>query len=339
MWLRSCLSVLVAVHLACMGQLAWANEVDEDGKLIATPREAAMMERGFLFYPPRVVRKPGDSKPIKAVVTPVAAPTPLNAPSSEPVPVVAEPVTKIAEPTLAEEMVKVQAPVAEPEKAMPPTPAIDKIMITKPNKRLSGPALFEQLTAYAGAGTSAVVGLNLPQPNGQHVRVEYSDNFKSIDMRANDGGGRFNSSNVQQRLGLFVDWSPNQDNWFVTGGLTLNNHHFKLQSKAADVMTINGKSVVFTGETFNIDYSLPKITPYLGVRYVHKPFNNKGWEGYAELGLIVSKMDTVASVSQTLIDAGLVSDSDVQAEARAIRKSIYRWDVVPNALVGLSYRY
>jgi hypothetical protein len=136
-----------------------------------------------------------------------------------------------------------------------------------------------------------------------------------------------------------LDWSPNQDNWFVTGGLTLNNHSFKLKSKAADALTINGQTVVFTNETFNVDFSLPKITPYIGVRYVLKPFNNKGWEGYAELGMILSKMDSDVSVSQTLIDSAQVSDSDIQAEVRALRKSIYKWDVVPNALVGLSYRY
>jgi hypothetical protein len=347
MWLRSCISVLVAVHLACNGQIAWANEVDEEGNLIATPREAAMMERGFLFYPPRVVRKPGESKPLKAVATPVAAPTSLAAPTpttppaSEPVPdhVPPEPVSKIAEPTIEQAMVKVEPPAATP--ALPATPiaARDKILITKTNNRLSAPAVFEQLTAYAGAGTGVVVGLNLPQANGQHLRVEYSDSFKTLDMRANDGGGRFTSSTVQQRLGLFLDWSPNQDNWFVTGGLTLNNHSFKLKSKAADAMTINGQTVVFTNETFNVDFSLPKVTPYIGVRYVLKPFNNKGWEGYAELGMILSKMDSDVSVSQTLIDSAQVADSDIQSEVRALRKSIYKWDVVPNALVGLSYRY
>jgi hypothetical protein len=31
--------------------------------------------------------------------------------------------------------------------------------------------------------------------------------------------------------------------------------------------------------------------------------------------------------------------NDVQAEVNTIRQSIYKWGVVPNALVGLSYRY
>ena len=104
-------------------------------------------------------------------------------------------------------------------------------------------------------------------------------------------------------------------------------------------MVINGKSVVFTDETFKIDYSLPKLAPYVGVRYVQRAFNSKGWEGFAELGMLIAEMKYTTSVSANLIDSGLISDSDVQAEAKSMRKSIYRWGVVPNALVGLSYRY
>lgn len=363
--MRVSTSLLIGVTVSLMGAgpLAVAREVDENGHLIATPREAAMMERGFLFYPIRVLRKPGAPKDdaektgtdkptasenlIKPVTTPVPAPTSLATQSPAPAAVTpsknpdppAEPVAKAPEPGIAEEMVKVEPPLTETAPVAPATPAVDKIMITQPNKRLSGPAMFEQITAYVGAGTGVVVGMTVPQPSGHSVRVEYSDNFKTLDMSAHDGGGRFKSSNVQQRVGLFVDWSPNHDNWFLTGGVTLNEHRFKLQSRSADTLTINGKSVVFTGETLNIDYALPTFTPYIGVRYVHRPYNNKGWEGFAELGLIASKMNTVVNVSQTLLDSGQVSDSDLQAEARNIRKSIYRWDVVPNAVVGLSYRY
>ncbi|MEN9688262.1 MAG: hypothetical protein RI998_259, partial [Pseudomonadota bacterium] len=42
---------------------AWANPVDEAGNLIATAREAEMMEKGFLYYPPRVVRKTAAAAP------------------------------------------------------------------------------------------------------------------------------------------------------------------------------------------------------------------------------------------------------------------------------------
>lgn len=346
MRLRFCLPALILMQL--LGTLATAGaEVVENGQLIATPREAAMMERGFLFYPPRVLRKESSDKPSSQLVIPGKDPsasnprliqavvTPIPQPMAAPKPASPEPVAAAPMPSIADEMVKLDPPSDKP--AAPAQPANDKILQADSQNRVSAPASAHKISAYAGAGTSVVVGLNIPSDGGFNYRVEYSDGFKSVGGQKTYGGGKYIETNKQQRLGLFVDWSPYQNNLAVTGGVTLNDHHFRMKAKPSDSILINGTPSSFTGQVFNIDYSLPKLTPYVGVRYASQA-QEKGWEGFAELGMVISKMNADVDVSSALYTTEQ-QKSDLQAEVNAIRKSIYRWGVVPNALVGLSYKY
>lgn len=54
--------------------------------------------------------------------------------------------------------------------------------------------------------------------------------------------------------------------------------------------------------------------------------------------MVISKLDADVDVSQNLY-ATDQQKYDVQAEVNSIRKSIHQWGAVPNALVGLSFRY
>ena len=294
------------------GSLVTARaEVADNGNLMATPRVAGML--------------------IQTVVTPVPQPTLAPKPAS-PEPVAAAPV-----PSIADEMVKVDPPSDKP--AAPAPPANEKILQADSQNRMSAPERAAKITVYAGAGTSVVVGLNMPSDGGLNYRVEYSDGFNAVGGQKTYGGGKYIERNTQQRLGLFVDWSPLQNNWALTGGVTLNNQTFHFQAKPGSSTTIDGKNVPnFTGQSFSIDYSLPKLTPYVGVRYAQQAIDNKGWEGFAEIGAVLAKLDGEARISPSIYPSP-VTDSDVRAEISTIRQSIYKWGVVPNALVGLSYRY
>lgn len=336
-----CMTLLLSVSA-----LAWANEVDEAGNLIATPREAEMMEKGFLYFPPRVVRKPGalnatpapkaetkaETKPLPPVpladvqhteVAPVQAQETVPA---SPAPMV------VSDPQAVPVVVAEASPAPTPAPAPAPEVAGQKILQTNPKNRLSVPAQFAKSSTYAGAGTVATVGLSTPLPEGGAYRVEFSDGFKSPQANKGYGDGAYRTSWDEQHLGLFMDWSPRNDNWFVTGGLTLNNHHIKVQSIAGSTLVISGSAVTAAANTLNIDYKLPTITPYVGVRYVHKAYHDKGWEGFGEFGLLLGKLNatTVTTLSDT---------AGVDAEVDRIRKSMYRWSVVPKAVVGLSYKY
>ena len=75
---RQPFAVIWMALLLSASALAWANELDQAAPLVATPREAEMMDKGYLYYPPRAVRKPGVAKTPEpqALETVPAAPTP-----------------------------------------------------------------------------------------------------------------------------------------------------------------------------------------------------------------------------------------------------------------------
>lgn len=180
------------------------------------------------------------------------------------------------------------------------------------------PAQFAKSHAYVGAGTGITFGLSAPLAEGGSYRVEFSDSFKSPQANKSYGGSAYKTTLDEQHLGVYMDWSPYNDKWFVTGGVTLNNHRIKVQTVA--------------DASLSIDYKLPTITPYVGVRYVHKAFNDKGWEGFGEVGMLLGKLNATAVTTSS-------DTASVQTEVDRIRKSIYQWSVVPKAVVGLSYKY
>ena len=51
-------AMLLVWLTACAWAVAHANEVDEQGRVIAGPLETDLVERGYLFYPLRVLPKP-----------------------------------------------------------------------------------------------------------------------------------------------------------------------------------------------------------------------------------------------------------------------------------------
>jgi len=76
---RRLLQRTCALGLCCSALLsaqAASNDVDEEGRLIAAPDETDLVERGYLFYPPRVLPKnPKDKRrqPTAATAAPQAA--------------------------------------------------------------------------------------------------------------------------------------------------------------------------------------------------------------------------------------------------------------------------
>jgi len=310
MHLRSFSAFLSGVLFTCTLALV-GDAVDENGNLMAKPRIAATL--------------------IQTVMTPV--PQPLLAPKpARAVPAAAAPV-----PSTPDETVKLNPPSETPLAPVPP--AIDNILQADSQNRISAPVRDSKITAYAAAGTSVVLGLIIPSDGGLNYRLEYSEGYKPLGTSKTHGGGKYTETNTQQRLGVFVDWSPAHNNWLLTGGLTLNRQKFHFQAKSSSTMTINGKNVPnFTGQSFSIDYSLPKLTPYVGVRYAHPRPDPNGWEGFAEVGAVLAKLDAEARISDG-ISPNPIGDSDVKAEIHALRQSLYKWGVVPHAVVGLRYRY
>jgi len=61
-------AMCLALWAALASNIALANEVDDQGRVIAGPLETNLVERGYLFYPLRVLPKTQDTNSVPANV-------------------------------------------------------------------------------------------------------------------------------------------------------------------------------------------------------------------------------------------------------------------------------
>jgi hypothetical protein len=120
------LAMFLALWAAFASNITLANDVNDQGRLIAGPLETDLVERGYLFYPLRVL--PLQTAPVSPNVSLPAvplpqdvAPAPLHAPvamsTTTPAPAIMAP--QAAKPTAASVLVH----RIEPIKAAPLPPA------------------------------------------------------------------------------------------------------------------------------------------------------------------------------------------------------------------------
>jgi hypothetical protein len=102
-------------------------------------------------------------------------------------------------------------------------------------------------------------------------------------------------------------------------------------------VNINGSEVSLGNRRFDVEFKFPTFTPYIGLGFGDRNDAGEGLHFYGDLGLMLGKYDAIASTS--LIGSQGVKASDVDAEMNNLRKSLYKWNFVPTATVGLTYRY
>ena len=139
------------------------------------------------------------------------------------------------------------------------------------------------------------------------------------------------------RFGAFADWFPLGGGFRLVGGLTMNDIKADFNGVGSGTSTINGKPVVMTGETFNVQVKFPSTTPYLGIGYGHQKSDVKGFGFYADLGVMVGTF--TAETTTSLVSNGKATQADVDAQTQKIRDSLGSLSVLPSASLGLLYRY
>ena len=116
-------AMCLAVWAALASNIALANDVDDQGRVIAGPLETNLVERGYLFYPLRVLPKTQDTNSVSANVVRTADnsvedPSLKTAPVSPKVSLPAVPLPQAAAPAPA----PAPAPVAvSPSTPVPPS--------------------------------------------------------------------------------------------------------------------------------------------------------------------------------------------------------------------------
>ena len=195
---------------------------------------------------------------------------------------------------------------------------------------------------YGGIGfPGATIGYSHALSDTLAVRGEFSGGL-SMNKNGTRNGVNFEGQLKANALSVLGDWYPTASGFRVTGGLSLNDTSFKLNSTGGSA-TINDKPVNLTGKTFNVDVTYPGATPYVGIGYGTKPNGAKGWGFYADAGVTIGKFKT--SVSQNIVGTPTnttgqtITQADVDAQVEKVRDSLNKVSVLPKFSLGASYSF
>jgi hypothetical protein len=191
---------------------------------------------------------------------------------------------------------------------------------------------------YGGLGLPGLVSLGYAQPINTNWgwRGEYSGGL-SINKDGVQDGVNVTGTFKANHAGVFADWFPFDGGFRLVGGVTVNDIKANFVGVGSGTATINNKTVSMVGQTFNVNLTYPTTTPYLGLGYGHQSSDIKGLGFYADLGVMIGSFNT--EVSTSLVNSGLVTQADVDAQTKTMRDSVSGLSVLPSFSVGLNYRF
>lgn len=188
---------------------------------------------------------------------------------------------------------------------------------------------------YVGAGTKFVAGAAFALTNDLSFRLELSGITPAQGNESRNGSTYLSTKN-NTSIGAYLDWYPTYSSFRLVGGLNINSLNRTMYG-LGNTISVNGKQVNLSGETFNVQYKFPRVTPYVGIGFGHRNLTKDGWDFFGDLGMMLGKYDAVATTS--VIGTQGIQASDVDAAMNNLRKSLYKWNFIPTATVGLTYRF
>jgi hypothetical protein len=169
------------------------------------------------------------------------------------------------------------------------------------------------------------------------VRGEYAG-WRALESDTVEDGIIYKTRLKYQTVGVFGDWHPTRGGFRVVGGLTVNDTKINLNSTGGGgTANINGKTVNLTQETFNVELTYPRVTPYVGIGYGFSPANTPGFAFYVDAGLQLGRFKTEATTS--LVGKQGITQADVDAETSQLRDSTAKLSALPKLSIGVSYRF
>ena len=143
------------------------------------------------------------------------------------------------------------------------------------------------------------------------------------------------------RVGLFGDYFPFGGRFRLTGGLTVNDAALTLKTRFDGTSQVTFDQTTITptaNDRFDATVKIPRVTPYIGIGWGHQAATT-GLGFIADLGVSIGRAKL--TVNQNLLEnyPGLLTQSDIDAKTAELRGNVAKVRVLPQASIGLSYRY
>lgn len=194
--------------------------------------------------------------------------------------------------------------------------------------------------AYAAAGLPGVMlGMAWPLNGRFTLRADYATLGSHTKDRTEEGID-YRARIKTGRLGLFGDWFV-AGGLRLTGGLTFNQYRVDLRFQGnGGPVEIGGTTVVATAEDrFDVKIELPDTTPYLGIGWGHRAESAESGFGFvADLGVSIGRAKVSATASPSLYAKG-VTQADIDRELEEVKDGAGKIRVLPQASLGVSYRF
>lgn len=161
----------------------------------------------------------------------------------------------------------------------------------------------------------------------------------SIKRNETASGVSFNGQAKYDRFGLFADYFPFSGGFRLTGGATINRASLALKSHfdGTATVTVNGKTVTpAANDYFNATLKFPNVMPYIGVGWGHQA-RQAGLGFTADLGVSIGRAKLRTDTN--LVGQYGITQGDVDAKTTELDENIGKIMFLPQASMGLNYRY
>lgn len=143
------------------------------------------------------------------------------------------------------------------------------------------------------------------------------------------------------RIGLFADYFPFGGRFRLSTGLTVNDAALTLGTRfnGTTPVTFNQTTIVpQADDRFDAKVKIPRVTPYFGLGWGHQA-REAGLGFVADVGVSVGRAKL--SVHQNLLEhyPGILTQNDIDVKTGELRDNVAKVRVLPQASVGVSYRY
>lgn len=244
------------------------------------------------------------------------------------------------QPTNSEKM-EIKPEIETPKyssQPLPQTPSKNSVTSTSEHLKSSNPTNFTKNRlgfSYASIGTDFSVGYSAFVSEGISLRGEvFGKSYNESSQQLANSKYVLNTNNLS--LGVYTDWHILNTPFRLSTGLNINDIRTSLTPNTG-VMVLNGKPISLGDDLFKVEFRFPKVSPYIGIVYANDTDQQDGLHLYGELGIMVGKYN--ASATTSMVGKKGITSADIDTELNTLRKSLYKWNFIPKASVGLIYRF
>ncbi len=199
-----------------------------------------------------------------------------------------------------------------------------------------GAAQAQEIYVHGGS-LGAGVGAALPLTSWAGVHAEVEGFGLSHSVHANDN--EYDGHLKLLQGGLYLDLFPFSSSGFrVTAGALINDDELSAHAvpNAQGNYKIGDDYVPAVAAAPSATVTLPRVMPYLGIGYGHKPVS-KGFGLTFDLGVAYGRPRTTYNVPA--IYSMFTTQANIDEQERKISDKVERYKVYPVLQIGVSYRF